>query len=80
MVEVGQLRRWCHSELDGVGRHFVVLQPHTISRREPAAWTEPGWYILIDGRQHWVAEFDIENDSDLLGERVERDSPVASDA
>jgi len=65
-VKSGQLRRWCYSELDGDGRHFVVLHPYTISRKAPTAWTEPGWYILIDGRQHWVADFDIENDSILL--------------
>jgi hypothetical protein len=66
MVEVGQLRRWPRTSLDGVGRHFVVLEPYTISRKEPVAWTEPGWYILIDGRQHWVADLDIEEDSILL--------------
>jgi hypothetical protein len=65
MVEVGQLRRWPRVG-DGNGRHFVVLEPYTISRKEPVAWTEPGWYILIDGRQHWVADLDIEEDSILL--------------
>jgi len=65
-VKSGQLRRWCYSELDGDGRHFVVLEPYTITRASPPSWSEPGWYILIDGQQHWVAEVDIEDDSDLL--------------
>ena len=79
MVEVGQLRRW-RIPLVGVdGEHFIVLNLHTVPL-PGAAWIERGWYILIDGRQQWVAECDIENDSDLLGERVERDSPVVSDA
>lgn len=65
-VKSGQLRQWCFEHYIGHGNHFVVLHSHTISRVEPVAWTEPGWYILIDGRQHWVAEFDIEGDSDLL--------------
>ena len=45
---------------------FVVLDPYAISRASPPTWTEPGWYILIGGRQQWVAEVDIEDDSDLL--------------
>ena len=65
MVEVGQLRRWRYAHLDGDGEHFIVLN---LQRRvqSGAAWIEPGWYILIDGRQQWVAEVDIEGDSILL--------------
>lgn len=68
-VKSGQLRRW--RELDGldVARVvvlFVVLDPYAISRASPPTWTEPGWYILIGGQQQWVAEVDIEDDSDLL--------------
>jgi hypothetical protein len=79
VVEVGQLRRWRYAHLARHGEHFIVLNLHTVPL-PGAAWIERGWYILIDGRQQWVAECDIENDSDLLGERVERDSPVVSDA
>ena len=69
-VKSGQLRRW--RELLGGKRGerfvvlFVVLDPYTITRASPPSWTEPGWYILIDGQQQWVAEVDIEDDSDLL--------------
>jgi hypothetical protein len=79
VVEVGQLRRWRHAHLDWDGENFIVLNLHTVPL-PGAAWIERGWYILIDGRQQWVAECDIENDSDLLGEGVERDSPMVSDA
>ena len=70
MVETGQLRQW--RELVGLDDErrvvvlFVVLDPYAISRSSPPTWTEPGWYILIDGRQQWVAEVDIEEDSILL--------------
>ena len=67
MVETGQLRQW--RELVRERRVvvlFVVLDPYAISRASPPTWTEPGWYILIDGRQQWVAEVDIEEDSILL--------------
>ena len=69
-VKSGQLRRW--RELVGLDDErrvvvlFVVLDPYAISRSSPPTWTEPGWYILIGGRQQWVAEVDIEDDSDLL--------------
>ena len=78
MVEAGQLRRWRYAHLDGDGEHFIVLNLHTVPL-PGAAWIERGWYILIEGRQQWVAECDIEDDSDLLDESIERDSPVASD-
>ena len=29
-------------------------------------WADHGWYILIDGRQQWVYEGDIEDDSDVI--------------
>ena len=45
---------------------FVVLDPYAMRRASPPTWTEPGWYILIGGRQQWVAEVDIEEDSILL--------------
>jgi hypothetical protein len=36
-------------------------------RRRPGAdWADHGWYILINGKQQWVYEGDIEDDSDLL--------------
>ena len=66
MVETGQLRRWSCERHRGVCNNFVVLDPYAISIASPPTWTEPGWYILIDGRQQWVAEVDIEDDSDLL--------------
>ena len=61
-----------------LGKVFIVLNLHTVPL-PGAAWIERGWYILIEGRQQWVAECDIEDDSDLLDESIERDSPVASD-
>ena len=67
MVETGQLRQWRELVLERrVVVLFVVLDPYAISRASPPTWTEPGWYILIDGRQQWVAEVDIEEDSILL--------------
>ena len=68
MVEVGQLRRWRYTHYthpDWDGESFIVLNLHTVPL-PGAAWIERGWYVLIDGRQQWVAEVDIENDSDLL--------------
>ena len=67
MVETGQLRQWRELVLERrVVVLFVVLHPYAISRASPPTWTEPGWYILIGGRQQWVAEVDIEEDSILL--------------
>ena len=48
-----------------LGKVFIVLNLHTVPL-PGAAWIERGWYILIEGRQQWVAEVDIEDDSDLL--------------
>ena len=66
-VKTGQLRQW--RELVRERRVvvlFVVLDPYAMRRASPPTWTEPGWYILIGGRQQWVAEVDIEEDSILL--------------
>ena len=69
-VKSGQLRRWRELLGGASDEHFVVLfvvlDPYTITRASPPSWTERGWYILIDGQQQWVAEVDIEDDSDLL--------------
>jgi len=70
LVKSGQLRQWRlnatpHGEESPV---FLVLDPYTITRATPPSWSEPGWYILIDGRQQWVAEVDIEDDSEVISE------------
>ena len=68
MVKTGQLRRWRYTHDSGDGECFVVLDPYTIARASPPSWTELGWYILIDGRQQWVVEVDIEDDSEVISE------------
>jgi hypothetical protein len=64
LVKSGQLRKWrgVHEGEDGV---FLVLHPYSIPL-PGSDWADNGWYILIDGRQQWVAEVDIEDDSDVL--------------
>jgi hypothetical protein len=44
---------------------FLVLDPYSIPL-PGADWADHGWYILINGKQQWVYEGDIEDDSDLL--------------
>jgi len=66
LVKSGQLRQWrgVHAGEDGV---FLVLHPYTIP--VPGSdWTEDGWYILVNGQQQWVAEVDIEDDSEVISE------------
>jgi|688.fasta_scaffold49658_10 hypothetical protein len=70
MVEAGQLRRW-RANSTPYGEEspvFLVLEPYAIPVLG-TGWNDPGWYILVEGRQHWVYESDIEDDSDVLGDR-----------
>ena len=67
LVKKGQLRQWRmnstpHGEESPV---FLVLDPYSIPL-PGADWADNGWYILINGKQQWVYEGDIEDDSDLL--------------
>jgi hypothetical protein len=68
LVEAGQLRRWRYAHLDMDGEFFIVLERYSIPL-PGADWTDNGWWILTDGRQQWVAEADIEDDSDVLEDR-----------
>ena len=70
MVEAGQLRRWrANSTPYGEDSPvFLVLEPYGIPVLG-TDWTDGGWWILIDGRQVWVYESDIEDDSDVLEDR-----------
>ena len=73
MIEVGQLRRWRREPpTDSHAPVFVVLEPQVL---EPHAipmpgtgWNEAGWWILTEGRQCWVYEGDIEDDSEVISE------------
>ena len=64
LVKSGQLRMWRgrHVGEDGV---FLVLHPYKIPI-PGSDWTDDGWYVFQDGRQQWVFEADIEDDSDVL--------------
>ena len=50
------------------GEFFIVLERYAIPL-PGADWVDNGWWILTDGRQQWVAEADIEDDSDVLEDR-----------
>jgi hypothetical protein len=64
LVKEGQLRRWRGVH---VGEEGVFLVLHHYSLPLPGTdWADDGWYILIDGRQQWVYEGDIEDDSDVI--------------
>lgn len=66
LVRAGQLRRWRgEPPTDSEAPVFVVLHPHKIPL-PGSDWAENGWYILTEGRQCWVYEGDIEDDSDVL--------------
>jgi hypothetical protein len=69
LVKSGQLRKWCgvHAGEDGV---FLVLHPYAIPI-PGSDWVDNGWYVLQNGRQQWVFEADIEDDSDVLEEPVQ---------
>lgn len=69
MVKSGQLRKWrgVHAGEDGV---FLVLDPYAIPI-PGSDWVDNGWYVLQNGRQQWVFEADIEDDSDVLEEPVQ---------
>ena len=67
MVEAGQLRQWRpnatpHGEEAPV---FLVLERYALPL-PGSDWADDGWYILIEGRQQWVYEGDIEDDSDVI--------------
>lgn len=67
MVKSGQLRQWRmnetpHGEEAPV---FLVLDPYSIPI-PGSDWADNGWYILVNGKQEWVWEGDIEDDSDVL--------------
>jgi len=31
-------------------------------------WADDGWWILVNGKQQWVYEGDIEDDSEVISE------------
>lgn len=73
-VKAGQLRQW-RANSTPYGEEspvFLVLEPYSIPL-PGTDWNEAGWYVLVEGRQQWVYESDIEDDSDLL-EAVQPDS------
>ena len=61
-IEAGQLRRW-RGTTDGDPELFLVLEQHSIPL--PGDWTDDGWWVLTD-RIQWVAQTDIEDESDLV--------------
>jgi hypothetical protein len=66
LVKSGQLRKWRREPpTDSHAPVFVVLEPHAIPM-PGTDWTDDGWYVLQEGRQQWVFEADIEDDSDVL--------------
>jgi len=64
LVKSGQLRQWrsVHEGEEGV---FLVLDHYSLPL-PGTDWADNGWWILIEGRQQWVYEGDIEDDSDVL--------------
>ena len=67
LVKEGQLRRWRPNATPHGEEAPVFLVLHHYSLPLPGTdWADDGWYILIDGRQQWVYEGDIEDDSDVI--------------
>lgn len=64
LVKSGQLRMW-RRRARHRGGVFLVQHPYKIPI-PGSDWTDDGWYVLQEGRQQWVFEADIEDDSDLL--------------
>ena len=69
LVKAGQLRQWRpnatpHGEESPI---FLVLERYALPL-PGSDWADDGWWILIDGRQQWVYEGDIEDDSDVIGD------------
>ena len=67
LVKGGQLRRW-RATSTGHGEEspvFLVLERYALPL-PGSDWADEGWYILIEGRQQWVYEGDIEDDSDVI--------------
>jgi len=44
-----------------------MLHPYSIPL-PGSDWADNGWYILVNGRQEWVYEGDIEDDSDVIAD------------
>jgi len=49
---------------------FLVLERYALPL-PGSDWADNGWYILVNGRQEWVYEGDIEDDSDVLEKPVQ---------
>jgi hypothetical protein len=64
LVKSGQLRKW-RGVVEGEDGVFLVLERYALPL-PGSDWSDHGWYILIEGRQQWVYEGDIEDDSDVI--------------
>jgi hypothetical protein len=44
---------------------FLVLERYALPL-PGSDWADDGWWILVNGKQQWVYEGDIEDDSDVI--------------